>query len=703
MSKWLSSQTHRLSTLLDSVDSIAKESLVDPASQETAAERRRQRVREEGRLVGDQSDSYASPLPRSERSQATPLWGQENSQTVSNQQSPVEVIWSSTQDGDLSPTPNDISDVSIRLTPIPPDVSSPASDNATTIILGADVTTTSVYTSTPAGAVQQKPLLSPKYVDNQQSSSQGLASSTKAPVSQDGSSTPIAAPMSNSGQNAGASAIKALGLLGRVAGTRRSQDGTAPSLDQDREIKQLKHEVEELSLELEGMEDKLKGREAELRDAVERLSRERERSAGTIFDLQESMSRLLAEQTRQEEDFSTAMEAKDAALSSAASDLKAARAEQQLLSAALQHERERVAAAEGEGGDFAAVAVAARQAAESAAQAAEIQVQVLRESATRAAEQARYRQEQLEAANSELGHKLAELRRELDGYRNSLLRNGSGRSGADREEVEALRRDLGEVQLEVETGRGALHAAQQEILLLRHEVTATRTAAAEDRSVLEHRAVEAQNRVGALQQELAQARAAAQPAKGDSDAEARLKATTDRLLKKQQLAEQLACERSMLQSKLKAAERRGFQLEAALQQNGGVLSDTECGNSSLRSPPPSSGGLRQLTGRKQGGSGTISALAPGLAKHKRVAKAMDSMDRLCLTAGTFLRKTPSARLLFLLYLIVLHLWVCAIIGLHSQSIEEMHPDTGTPDMVLPTADTVIKMPTHEELVAGLKG
>jgi Golgin subfamily A member 5 len=60
----------------------------------------------------------------------------------------------------------------------------------------------------------------------------------------------------------------------------------------------------------------------------------------------------------------------------------------------------------------------------------------------------------------------------------------------------------------------------------------------------------------------------------------------------------------------------------------------------------------------------------------QVARAVDSVDS-CLQKGLqVLRSAPVARLLLLVYLALLHVWVCIVLAFHSQSIEELHADTG---------------------------
>ena len=66
------------------------------------------------------------------------------------------------------------------------------------------------------------------------------------------------------------------------------------------------------------------------------------------------------------------------------------------------------------------------------------------------------------------------------------------------------------------------------------------------------------------------------------------------------------------------------------------------------------------------------------------AQRVDALDKFALDTGRFLRYNPMARLLFLVYLIMLHLWALVVLAFHSHNLEKMHADTGG-QMKLPGA------------------
>jgi hypothetical protein len=65
---------------------------------------------------------------------------------------------------------------------------------------------------------------------------------------------------------------------------------------------------------------------------------------------------------------------------------------------------------------------------------------------------------------------------------------------------------------------------------------------------------------------------------------------------------------------------------------------------------------------------------------------VEAIDLISLQAGKFLRNEPVARLGFLLYLVLLHLWALCVLALHSQNLEKLHADAhgaSPTDIVIP--------------------
>ena len=53
----------------------------------------------------------------------------------------------------------------------------------------------------------------------------------------------------------------------------------------------------------------------------------------------------------------------------------------------------------------------------------------------------------------------------------------------------------------------------------------------------------------------------------------------------------------------------------------------------------------------------------------QVAKAIDVVDKLPLRTGSFLSREPLARLFFLIYLVLLHLWALFILSFHTHRLD----------------------------------
>jgi hypothetical protein len=79
--------------------------------------------------------------------------------------------------------------------------------------------------------------------------------------------------------------------------------------------------------------------------------------------------------------------------------------------------------------------------------------------------------------------------------------------------------------------------------------------------------------------------------------------------------------------------------------------------------------------RGRGSLKPMARLEP-IARNPSVAKAVDVLDRLSLGVARQLRMYPLARLVFLCYFILLHLWAFFVLVFHTHRIEEIHSDVG---------------------------
>ncbi|KAJ1413732.1 hypothetical protein B484DRAFT_454991 [Ochromonadaceae sp. CCMP2298] len=142
------------------------------------------------------------------------------------------------------------------------------------------------------------------------------------------------------------------------------------------------------------------------------------------------------------------------------------------------------------------------------------------------------------------------------------------------------------------------------------------------------------------------------------------------LLKKQGSVLELQAERSALKSRLIDAQAR---LAAAEQATTRDLEEGEGGGEERD-------GLSKR-GRKD--AKVISDLERmGVKPGARVAKAVNMLDSWTLISGRFLRAYPLARLGFVFYLLLLHLWQLAILVIHAHSLE-LESGPGDPRQQLP--------------------
>jgi len=62
---------------------------------------------------------------------------------------------------------------------------------------------------------------------------------------------------------------------------------------------------------------------------------------------------------------------------------------------------------------------------------------------------------------------------------------------------------------------------------------------------------------------------------------------------------------------------------------------------------------------------------------EQIAATIDAVDSFLVETGSFMRHEPLARLAFLMYLVVLHLWAFCLVLFHAHSFEKEHGDFGS--------------------------
>ncbi|KAL3912963.1 MAG: hypothetical protein SGARI_000890, partial [Bacillariaceae sp.] len=162
---------------------------------------------------------------------------------------------------------------------------------------------------------------------------------------------------------------------------------------------------------------------------------------------------------------------------------------------------------------------------------------------------------------------------------------------------------------------------------------------------------------------------------------------SDQVLRHQGLSENSKSEISALKGRLQAAVSRAEEAErihihsSNLQRNS---YDMESGRgssmqsfSTRRRIKGGSGrtGVRSIrSALRLGGSGGSSSSSPVMSQ---VIQTIDAVDGWMVDTGSFMRTEPFARLGFLLYLVILHVWSFALVAFHSVEVE--HGDFGSMD------------------------
>ncbi len=68
------------------------------------------------------------------------------------------------------------------------------------------------------------------------------------------------------------------------------------------------------------------------------------------------------------------------------------------------------------------------------------------------------------------------------------------------------------------------------------------------------------------------------------------------------------------------------------------------------------------------------------ASSQRVGKSLDALDKFLVESGKCLRYNPLARILFIVYLLMLHLWTFLLLFDHAHTFEDVHGNFGAGGM-----------------------
>jgi len=276
-----------------------------------------------------------------------------------------------------------------------------------------------------------------------------------------------------------------------------------------------------------------------------------------------------------------------------------------------------------------------------------------------------------------VGFKARDLERELEAALHTLE--------VERELTSSLRKELAVISSERERDAAALFAAQRQNATRVAEL-ATKVAQLESSLTKSE-----QERKHFLEQKLQQDKHIVEggsvgeneQASGDnpyasSFSGERVTQLSEQVLKKQFMIDSLRSEISALKQRLRVATNRAKIAEEALtDQTSSVRnSKNDILEIDLGYAPASHTGIR-----KRGGGANTASIRSVMSLHgndrkEKIGEAIDVVDAWSVETGTYLRRNPIARGLFLLYLMMLHLWTLGLLIFHSHRYEVVHGDFG---------------------------
>ena len=159
----------------------------------------------------------------------------------------------------------------------------------------------------------------------------------------------------------------------------------------------------------------------------------------------------------------------------------------------------------------------------------------------------------------------------------------------------------------------------------------------------------------------------------------RIGSLSDEVLRQQTKIENTASEISAFRQRLRVALHRADSSEKALIE----LQTSTSGDGYDAFDSIEDGllnrGMRRRKGRQGTGGSIRSAInlnPSGDGKQKQIAKAIDTVDKISVEAGLYMRYNPLARGIFLLYLLVLHVFTFSILVFHVHNGQEVNRDFG---------------------------
>jgi len=159
----------------------------------------------------------------------------------------------------------------------------------------------------------------------------------------------------------------------------------------------------------------------------------------------------------------------------------------------------------------------------------------------------------------------------------------------------------------------------------------------------------------------------------DQEAQAQIVSLSARVLRQQTRLDTFTSEVATLKSRLQSANSRAEEAEQAMLHSpttimGRNVHDLESG---LIGPSPAR--RRKKKGRNRSSIRNVLNLGPGQG-YDEVGQTLDAIDHFAVETGSLLATNPFARMVFLMYFGLLHVWTFTLVFFHS--IEQEHGDFG---------------------------
>lgn len=187
----------------------------------------------------------------------------------------------------------------------------------------------------------------------------------------------------------------------------------------------------------------------------------------------------------------------------------------------------------------------------------------------------------------------------------------------------------------------------------------------------------------------------------NNEANKRIKDLSEEILRQREKIAAGNNEITALKNRLKVALDRASKAEETIESFGASWDPMD-----VEIPPSSAESLRRRGYRKSKNSGD-SSISIRSALHfdfprgdssDRIGKALDGLDAFLLESAKFMRFNPVARLLFILYLVMLHLWTFLLLMLHTHRFEDVHGDFGAGSTVAHGPHALMQNGPHPPLI-----